>query len=296
MEKVLLIINPVAGKKAARKLLCPIVEKVCENGRTITVFSTTARGQATKLVQQQGAAFDRILCCGGDGTLNEVLTGIMRLGRDIPVGYVPTGTTNDLARSLDLPFSIADCIRVAVEGKARPHDMGLFNNELYFDYVASFGAFVEASYDTPQKAKNTLGHLAYVLYGISKIPDIRAYKAKVTADGKVYEGNFVYGGISNATHIAGIITLPPEKVDLNDGSFELILVKGLSDPEAKTLRMPKEDEEGNIISSHFLFLHAKEVKITFEEEVPWTLDGEYAGAFKEVHIQVLQSAVKIAVS
>lgn len=290
--KVLLIINPVAGKKAAKKALYPIVKSLCDREQMVTVFSTSARGEATRIVMEHAKEYNRIICCGGDGTLNEVLSGILQAGIKVPVGYIPTGTTNDLAHSLKLPTKLNQAIDVAVKGEAKKHDIGLFNHTRYFDYVASFGAFVKTSYTTPQKAKNALGHLAYILYGIPEIFEIRPYKAKIIADGRLIEGSFIFGSVSNATQIAGLITLPAEKINLNDGKFELILVKALTDT-AQPLRLPKEDSNGNIEASHFLFMSASTITFSFEDEVEWTVDGEYAGKFKEVYTQNLSSAVEI---
>ena len=164
-SRVLLILNPVAGHKAARVLLYPLVKLVCANEGMATVYATSARGEAERIAREQGGQYDRILCCGGDGTLNEVLTGLVRAGVTVPVGYVPTGTTNDLAHALNLPTRLKAAMNLAVTGRPRGHDVGLINGDVMFDYVASFGAFADTAYSTPQRLKNALGRAAYFLCG-----------------------------------------------------------------------------------------------------------------------------------
>lgn len=291
-NNVLLIINPEAGRKAAQKALYPIVRGLCKQEQMVTVFSTGRRGDATDIVQKHAAEYHRIICCGGDGTLNEVLTGLVKAGVNVPVGYVPTGTVNDMAHTLRLPQTLDGAIELAANGAAQRHDIGEFNGEKYFDYVASFGAFANVSYETPQHLKNLLGRAAYFLFGFPRAFGIRPVKAKVTADGKVIEGEFIYGGVSNSTEIAGVVKLPEKMVQLDDGRFEVLLVRGhksfsLLHKVWNFLRHAKAD------SDTIYFFNASHVVFEFEQEVYFTLDGERSAPVKRAEIKNLSQAVRI---
>ena len=225
MKKLLLIINPCSGKKKACRALADIVNVFNRGGYDVTVYATAARGDATATVARRAEEFDLVVCAGGDGTFNETISGLLEGGHRTPLGYLPAGSTNDFANSLHLSKDLVQAARDIVEGKPRMLDVGRFNDR-YFSYVASFGAFTRASYATSQSVKNALGHLAYILGGIKEIPSIRSRHLKFTlGDGVVLEDDYIFGAISNSTSVAGVLTLSEELVDMNDGVFELLLVR-----------------------------------------------------------------------
>ena len=192
-----------------------VVDLLCKFGCKTTIFFTTGPLEATRIVKEYAHDFERIICCGGDGTLNEVFTGLMESGTRLPVGYIPSGTTNDFANTLKLPKSIANATVVALEGQKRDIDIGFFNDNKYFSYVASFGAFTNASYKTPQWLKNFLGRSSYFLYGVTSIVDIQPYSLKIIADDMQFEGEFIFGSVSNATYIGGFKPFPINFVSLD---------------------------------------------------------------------------------
>lgn len=222
--QVLLILNPAAGKKKARTGLCDIVEGFCRADCQVTVFTTLRAGHAARLAAEYAPSHDLIVCCGGDGTLNEVVAGLLASGCPKPLGYIPAGTTNDFAASLRLPRNMAKATEAILKGAPHQLDAGIFNDR-YFVYIASFGAFTEASYAAPQNAKNAFGHLAYVLEGLKDLTAIRPFPMTVEADGRCYEGPFLFGSVSNTTSIGGMVKLPPALVEMGDGRLEVLLIR-----------------------------------------------------------------------
>lgn len=293
-ERVLLIINPVSGKQKSRYLLFSIVDFLSRSGRESTVFTTTSQGNATELVQKYATKHDRIICCGGDGTLNEIFTGLASMDVPIPVGYIPTGTTNDLAHALGLNSDVRQAIYLSLHGEERDLDLGTFNDDKYFSYVASFGAFSKVAYETPQWLKNRLGRVSYFFYGISEITDIRSRRVRVIADGVEVEGDFVYGSVSNSTVIGGLVKLPEGSIRLDDGKFEVMLIRTPKDPlDLGNIVQGLVNQDYN--EEHLLFFTASHVVFSFGEDVPWTVDGEYAGESSSVVIGNMQRKVRILV-
>ncbi|WP_099204499.1 diacylglycerol/lipid kinase family protein [Scatolibacter rhodanostii] len=286
MEKqnTLLIINPIAGRKKARTILYKVVDSLCRNNHKITIFTTTSKGEATQIIREYASDMQKIICCGGDGTLNEVLSGLSRENLQIPVGYIPTGTTNDLAHALGLSVNVKKAINVTLDGNIRKHDIGSFNENQYFSYIASFGAFTKVSYTTPQWIKNLIGHTAYILYGIFNLNDIHSHRVKVVADGNEISGDFIFGSVSNSTVIGGIVKLAKSDIHFDDGKFEVMLIR--TPKNAKEL---KKIIQGLVHrrydSRHVYFFKASDLSFHFEESVKWTIDGEYAGTANEVEIK-----------
>jgi len=283
VQNVLLIVNPVSGRQKARTLIYSIVNFLSQNNCKTTVFTTICPGNATDLVRKYAPECDRIICCGGDGTLNEVFSGLAIMSKVIPVGYIPTGTTNDLAHALGLASNIKQAMHLALFGTARYLDLGTFNNDRYFSYVASFGAFSKVAYDTPQWLKNRLGRASYFFYGISEIADIRSYRVKIVADGLEIDDEFVYGSVSNSTVIGGLVKLPEYSISLDDGKFEVLLIKKPKGPiDLHHIVQGLINQEYN--EDAVLFFAASRISFSFEGDVPWTVDGEYAGETNVVNI------------
>ena len=234
---------------------------------------------------------DLITAIGGDGTFNEVVSGVIESGIRVPIGYIPAGSTNDFASSLDIPKNILAAARDVVNGEPVSFDVGSFNGR-NFSYVASFGAFTKASYATPQNVKNALGHLAYILEGINSIASIRKEHMIIEADGQIYEDDYIFGAISNSTSLAGILTLNPKLVDMSDGRFELLLVKAPNDliDLAEIVYMLNSQ---NYESNKLVFINGSEFKIHADKDTSWSLDGEYQEGCEEIEIKNLHHAIEL---
>ena len=292
MKKLLLILNPCSGKKKASHALADVVNVFNRGGYDVTVYITAARGDATKVVAQRAPEFDLVVCAGGDGTFNETISGLLAGGHDTPIGYLAAGSTNDFASSLHLSKNLVEAARDIVEGTPRRLDVGRFNDR-YFSYVASFGAFTRASYATSQNVKNALGHLAYILSGIKELAYIRSRRLRFTLDdGRVLEDEYIFGAISNSTSVAGILTLSEDLVDMNDGVFELLLVRkpeNLLELNDCVLALTTQDYHTPMLT----FTSARSVEIEAPEDMDWTLDGEREPGSAHCRAENLHDAIRI---
>lgn len=277
MKKLLFIFNPHAGKGAIRGHLTGVVDAFTKEGYLVTAYPTQSKSDATRIAAELGGNFDRVVCCGGDGTLSETISGLLTLPAHPPLGYLPAGTTNDFSRNLSLPKTLEEAARVAANGTVRKCDVGSFNQK-NFIYVAAFGAFTEVSYNTPQEFKNAFGHLAYLLQGVTRLGSIKGYHVTVTCDDTTLDGEFIYGMISNTVSVGGFKGLPTGEISLDDGLFEVLLVrmpKTLAELQsiiATLLQQQKVTDTGLVIS-----FSASKVQVTCQEPLPWTLDGEFGG-------------------
>ena len=291
MKKMLFIMNPFAGQKRANKFLPEILLLFNQAGYEVVTHMTTGQGDAAAAAERLGKAMDLVVCCGGDGTLNETITGLLRAGADAPVGYIPAGTTNDFASSLNLSHNPIQAAKEILEGEAVPYDVGHFGDR-YFSYVASFGAFTKSSYIVPQNIKNALGHTAYVLGGISEISQIRNEHIRMEIDGDVVEDDFLFGAICNSTSIGGILTLDPSQVDMGDGLFEVMLVRAPKNlTEISECIRAVQSQKYNC--AMITFRSAKAMKIYADPEMPWTLDGEKEDGHEEVLVENLHHAIRL---
>lgn len=288
-KKLLMIINPVAGTKKLKPLLLPVLEILANGGFTTTVMITGRRGDASAFAMC-GSEYDMVLCCGGDGTLNEVINGMLRGSVTVPLGYIPCGSTNDFANSMGLPSNIKQAAMTVANGLPIPLDVGRFNQR-YFTYVASFGIFTSSSYSTPQEAKNLLGRTAYVLEGMLDLQAIKTQHVKIKSDKRTLQGDYVFGAIANSKSFGGIVKLRDELVSLNDGEFEVLLV-----------RMPKTIGDLNTIVNSlytsnfdnkcFDFFKASRLQIESDMPIAWSLDGEYVRTDGEVEISNLHGVIQ----
>lgn len=286
-KRALLIINPVSGKKTIIKYVPNIIRTLMDAGYLVTTVVTSRRGEATDFTGELGQEYDLVCCTGGDGTLNEVVTGLANANACIPLGYIPCGSTNDFAASHGLSVDIPSAIDAIVTKDIRTLDIGCFG-ESYFSYVAAFGAFSWLSYTTDQNMKNKLGHTAYILDAIKDVYKIKPIHLKVTANGAEYEDDYIFGAVCNSTSIAGTIVLPSNVVDTNDGKLEVMLIK-----------MPKTILELDmIIRSIFSqdyscplidFFQAGEIEIDNPPGLEWALDGECKVAYDKVLISTKRS-------
>lgn len=285
-KTLMLIVNPRAGRSRSLAPLLNAISLFSEADYLVSLRQTTAQGDATRFARENGAAFDRIVCYGGDGTLNETVTGLMDLPVPPPLGYIPGGSTNDFAASLHLSDQPAEAAKQILDSSGKKLDVGTFNGRP-FVYVASFGAFTKASYSAPQSAKNDLGHLAYILEGVKDLSTLRPYEATVTADGETFSGSFLFGAVTNATSVGGLMKLPEDQVVLDDGRFELLLIPNPKSPldlQALLRSLLLQDYTGDGV----IFRHASDIVVETPESFPWTLDGEYGPGQERIEIHNLK--------
>ena len=295
MKKLLFIFNPNTGGGRLKTKLMPILCAFSKAGYQVTVFPTGARGDAQKYAAEYGGGFKKVVCCGGDGTLNEVVDGLMQLEERPVLGYIPGGTTNDFASSLRLPKSdmLAAAARVIKPKRLYACDVGCFNQR-HFTYVAAFGAFTQVSYATPQAFKNVFGYFAYILEGVQSLPNIQPYRLKIEHDGEVLEDEFVFGMISNSTSVGGFSFGKDTKISLDDGVFEVLLVRkpqNLIDLGGISAAIIGRNVDSQWIHS----IQVKNLTITSDTEIAWTLDGEFGGSYKEVDIEVRPKAIELCI-
>ena len=292
MKKLLFVINPCAGMRKASKVLPEILAEFNRAEFDVRVYVTADQGDAIGAVEKLSEGMDLVVCCGGDGTFNETITGLMNAGRQIPVGYIPAGSTNDFATSLGLSADCVEAARQFVEGTPNLYDAGRFGDR-YFSYVASFGAFTKASYSTPQSVKNLLGHVAYLLEGMQEISQIRKLHVKLTLDGEeVLEDDYLFGAICNSTSVGGIMTLDPNQVDLTDGKFEVLLIRAprtLQEISECLLAVQKQQYN----SAMMTFRTASHITVEADPSMPWTLDGEKEEGHESEEIRNLHKAIRI---
>ena len=290
LKKVLLVVNPCSGQSKKRASVDDIIDNFSDNYK-FSVHKTTCQGDATNIVKNELGDHDLVVCCGGDGTLNETINGVMNMPRRVPIGYIPAGTTNDLAATLGIPRNLSDCVNLIESGETNDYDLGLFNNRC-FCYVASFGAFSASSYTTSQRLKNIFGHKAYVVKGFLETGDIHPTRMRIEHDNGVLEDDFVFGTISNSTSVGGFFKFRKEDIKLNDGYFEVLLVRNI--PFRKVIPTIRKVQKQQYDGKEIIFFRTKKIKIHApDENVKWTVDGEFAGAHHDVMIHVLERAIDI---
>lgn len=294
MKKLLFIYNPRAGKGQVCNKVGDIINAFTRSGCLCTAYPTQAPGDAARAAKELAAGYDRLAVCGGDGTLHEVVSGLMELPESArpPIGYLPAGTTNDFARNLNLPKGFEDMAVLAADREPKAVDIGRLGNH-YFIYVAAFGAFTDVAYSTPQQFKNALGHLAYVLKGVTELTSLKSYHLRLEHDTGAVEGDYLYGMVSNTISVGGVLGLPREEVALNDGLLEAVLIekpKTMAQLNAMILALAKQElsAEGGVVG-----LHSSRFHVTCEESLPLTLDGEYGGSYQEGDILAVPGAVRL---
>jgi len=293
-KKLMMIINPAAGHGGYEENLGEALRLLDADGYRTTLYFTSGPKQATQYAARYAADYDTVVCVGGDGTLSEVIAGLMTMKDPPDLGYFPMGTTNDVATTLGLPkndtLSAARCL---IQGTPHPFDVGGFGENAYFAYIAAFGAFTEVSYTTPQDQKKALGHLAYVLQGMALLPKLESIPVVVEYDGGRFEGRVLYGSMSNSNSVAGMIRFTESMVQLGDGLSELVLVKdpgnmeGVGDILSAVLTQSYEE------SANLLIVHTKRARFHFEKPVAWTRDGEAGGEFTDVELCNYNAPVRI---
>ena len=289
-KTILFIYNPMAGKEIMRNKLSVAVEQFMEDDYAVTIYATRKSGDATVLVEELSEKFDRIVCAGGDGTLHEVMGGLMSISPEKrrPCGYIPTGTVNDFARSMHIPKDVKKAAMIAARGNLLPYDIGCMNGR-YFNYIAAFGAFTSVAYQTPHTTKNILGKGAYFLQGLMELPTIHGYKMVIEYDEGVLSGDFIYGMITNAKSVGGFSVFKKTPLSLNDGLFEGVFVKNPKNP--LELNAVVTAFMGGNANAQIMTVRSSHFEIQVEEEASFTLDGEDGGKCSHVIIDNCSKAV-----
>lgn len=290
-KKVLVIMNPKAGRQQANRVLTEILETFSRAGYVPTVLLTTLPKSAIDLTIQNAAGHDMAVAIGGDGTLREVVSSLIAAEIDLPVGYIPAGSTNDFSRALNLSLNPVKAAADIVNGHEESIDLMSLNDEVY-TYVASFGAFTKASYETPQSAKNALGHSAYIAAALKGLSDIRPFHLRLEHDSTVYEEDFIFGSFSNATSIGGFLKMNENDVDLKDGKFEVLLVKNTKNI-FDLVEMAAGISNMDYSNDNLVFFSADKVTISADPNMDWTLDGEYCKGQQDVTISILPKRLRI---
>ena len=293
-KRILFVVNPSSGTVKIKDSLLDVCQIFCEAGYDLTLNVTKYISDAIKEALNGDIHYDLVVCSGGDGTLDEAVTGMMQSEVRTPLGYIPAGSTNDFANSLEIPKDMIQAAKTAVLGVPFSCDVGEFNGD-YFIYVAAFGIFTDVSYATSQELKNALGHVAYILEGAKRLHTIKSYHMRVEYDGNEIEGDFLLGMITNSTSVGGFKNMTGKDVKLDDGMFEVTLIhkpKNIIELNTIIASLTNLKDETDLIDS----FRADSVKFYSEEEIPWTLDGEFGGDHKEVQIKDHCKAVDIMIN
>ena len=290
-RRALWIINPAAGRRTIQRHIPSVLRILMDAGYMVTTLVTSRKGEAAEMAQRYAGNFDLLVCSGGDGTLNETVTGLARGGISLPMGYIPCGTTNDFAAGHALPRDVLTAARRIAAGEESAYDIGLFGSR-YFVNSAVFGAFSWMAYTTDQTLKNTLGYTAYLLDGMMDLSRIRPFHLKISADGEVREGDYVFGAVSNAASLGGIIELPVEEESLRDGLLEMTLIRAprtLQDLDIIVHSILNRDFSGEFLT----VTKARELLVENSPELHWSLDGEDSGALDRVEIRAVPGLLRL---
>ena len=282
-RRLLMVVNPKAGKSKSHGPLFDAAAVLSQAGYLISIHLTAAPGDAAETVRREGGHYDLVVAVGGDGTLNETVSGLSQLRKPPLLGYLPQGSTNDFASSLHISGDPAEAAAAIARNVPRQLDMGLWNGRSFL-YVASFGAFTRTSYAAPQAAKNALGHFAYILEGMKDLSTLRPYQVRLTADGETLDGEYLFGAVCNSTSIGGLMKLNPERVVLDDGLFEMLLIpnpKTAADLQSLVHALLNQEYD----SQGLIFRHVSSIRVETAEHLPWSLDGEYAPSAPVVKIE-----------
>lgn len=292
MNKTLLIVNPAAGRRTGERNAQAVCEALKSGGAEVDCALTQHAGHAAELACQAAGHYDRVVCCGGDGTLHETLQGLMRASTRPALGYIPCGTTNDFAATLRLKRDPIQAARdIAMSRSVWTLDVGRFDEDRFFSYVAAFGAFTECSYATPQSAKNSLGYIAYLLEGTKDIFNLKSVNVKARWDGGAAQGEFIYGSVSNSMSIAALVHLKEGQAALDDGRLELMLIRRPKSLE-QLLRAVHMLRTSTFDGDLVIFEHITRAELEMSEPTAWTLDGEFGAAIERANVSVEPGALR----
>lgn len=292
MKKLYFIFNLQSGKATIGSKLGSVIDMFTKAGYEVTARPTQERLDACAAAKYAcNVGYDLIVCSGGDGTLNEVIQGVMKSKDKIPIGYIPAGSTNDFARGVGIPKGIEEAVQWIINGKPYPCDIGSFNDK-YFTYIAAFGAFIEVTYETSQQAKNMLGHAAYILNGLTRLKSIKSYHMSVTYDTGTIEDDYIFGMVTNSSSVAGLLSLSDFLLD--DGLYEVTLIKTPSNPlDLQRIIHSLLNIDIDIDTAYIKSFRTSKIKFECDEELQWTIDGEYGGSYKVTNICNNKQAIEL---
>ena len=292
MKKLYFIFNLQSGKATIGSKLGSVIDMFTKAGYEVTARPTQERLDACAAAKYAcNVGYDLIVCSGGDGTLNEVIQGVMKSEDKIPIGYIPAGSTNDFARGVGIPKGIEEAVQWIINGKPYPCDIGSFNDK-YFTYIAAFGAFIEVTYETSQQAKNMLGHAAYILNGLTRLKSIKSYHMRVTYDTGTIEDDYIFGMVTNSSSVAGLLSLSDFLLD--DGLYEVTLIKTPSNPlDLQRIIHSLLNIDIDIDTAYIKSFRTSKIKFECDEELQWTIDGEYGGSYKVTNICNNKQAIEL---
>lgn len=296
MKKIYFIVNLQSGKSIMKGKLASVIDIFTSAGYEVTIRTTQGRADATAAAEYACLTgnYDIMVCSGGDGTLNEVVQGMMHSKCPIPLGYIPCGSTNDFGRSLKIPSDIEEAAQLVLTGRPFACDIGTFHSRNFL-YVAAFGAFTEAVYETPQNVKNVIGHMAYLLHGLTLISSIRPLHMKIEYDNETIEDDFLYGMVTNTASVGGMLKLSNFRLD--DGMFEVMLVRKPPNViQLNKIIAQLMDINMDVDREYVYYFRASKIRFIANEEIPWTLDGEYGGASCDTEIGICNRAIKFLVN
>lgn len=292
MKKLVLIVNPMAGQRKASRFLADIIDVFNRSGHTVITHITSGPGDGQQAALRYAEEADLIVACGGDGTFTDVASGMLRSGFNIPIGYIPSGSTNDFASAINLSNDLIHAAFDIVSGKNNLLDIGSFNGR-YFSYAASFGMFTKTSYSTPQEMKNIMGHAAYILNSAQELSQIKTHHVRFElADGQIIEDDFIFGAISNSTRLGGVQAFSSETVDMSDGLFEILLIRKPKDRN-ELLECIQALRRKTYNCRAITFAKSNKIDITASTDNDWTLDGEKAVGREKIHVQCLHHAIQL---
>lgn len=292
-KKLLFVYNPKAGKAQIRNKLADILNVFAEAEYEITVAPTRRHGDARRIVEKRSRDYELVVCSGGDGTLDEAVTGMIESGFRTPIGYIPAGSTNDFGGSLSLPKNMVRAAEIAVKGRNFPCDIGAFNKDV-FVYIAAFGLFTDVSYETAQDVKNVLGHMAYLLEGMKRLSAVRSFPMRVEYEGNIIVDDFIFGMITNSVSVGGFKNITGKNVQLDDGVFEVTLIKRPRNPvELNNIMISLLNRD--IDTNAMYCFRTSRLILESLEPIAWTLDGENGGSHKKVEIRNICKGIDIRV-
>ncbi len=292
-KKMLFIYNPRAGQERIRSNLLDIIDIFVKGGYEVTAYPTQGSGDAIRAVIEREDIYDIITCSGGDGTLDEVVEGMVKSEKKIPIGYVPAGSTNDFASSLGISSIMKNAAKTIIDGKEYKCDIGMLNDDS-FVYTAAFGLFTNVSYQTKQELKNVLGHMAYILEGAKELSKIRSYHIRAEYEEGVIEDDFIFGMVTNSYSVGGFKEITGKNVTLDDGVFEVTLVK-LPDNMLELSNLIVAIVNRDIDTDYMYCFKTAHMEIHSDEEISWTRDGEYGGSYKDVVVDNVKQGLTIMV-
>ena len=295
MKNIMLIVNPNSGKSKPKSMLFEIIGTLSQKDCLVTTLITQKEGDAIDfaLFACEEKKYDMTICCGGDGTLSETISGIMKSTAPLPLGYIPCGSTNDYAKSLGISEDYVEAAMRAVDGQVYPVDIGIINGR-HFNYIASFGLFTSVSYNASRNLKSMLGHTAYVLEGTKELTKIKTNHVRIETETGIYEDDYIFGAVANSTSIGGIVKLDETLVSFNDGVFEICLVKKPKNP-ADLVNIIRGMMNSDFTFDCFEFFRASSLKITAPDDMAWSLDGEKAEPGSDIDINIIHSAVNLMI-